>query len=358
MKKLISLLLCVVMVLSLAACGAKEEEAPKAEAPVAEAPKAEAPAEAPAEEAPAEEPAFELPGDVEFVVCFSAGGGSDLYCRTAANIMGELGLTGKRAVTVNNKPGAGGSVGDAYTYTKKGDGTTIVGYVSAQVTGPMINQTEVTYEDLTPICNLAMDEYTIGVVATAEYQTAEEFIAYAKANPGKITVGGSGSGTEDELCTGLIELYADVDLEYVPYDSSGEVMTAMLGGHIAAGIYNPNEALSQYEAGEVILLAAFGPERISVLPEVPTWGEAGYDKVQFQQFRGIFGPPEMDQAAVDYWCDVFAQVIEHPDWTEGYLANKGLTGKFITGDDYGAFVAAEAEKYEAVLDAIGLLPEA
>ena len=71
----------------------------------------------------------------------------------------------------------------------------------------MITGSGITYEELTPICNLAMDEYTIGVLSTAEYQTVDEFIEYAKANPGKITVGGSGSGTEDEVCTGLIELY-------------------------------------------------------------------------------------------------------------------------------------------------------
>lgn len=298
---------------------------------------------------------FSLSGDVEFVCPFSAGGGSDLYARTAANIIGELELTGNRTVTITNKPGGGGAVGDAYTVTKKPDGTTITSYVSAQVTSPMITGTGITYDQLTPICNLAMDEYTIGVLSTAEYQTLDEFLAYAKDHPCEITVGGSGSGTEDELVTGLIQMYCDVDLEYVAYDSSAEVMSAMLGGHISAGIYNPNEAMSQYEAGEATLLAAFGPERISILPEVPTFTELGYEDVMFQQFRGIFGPGGMSEEAVNYWVDIFSKVVEHEDWTEGYLTTNGLTGKFIPGAEYKAFVDGEAAKYKAVLETLELL---
>ena len=297
---------------------------------------------------------FSLSSDVEFVCPFSAGGGSDLYARTVANIHGGLGLLGDRTITVNNKPGGGGAVGDAYTYTKSGDGTTITTYVSAQITSPITSGSGITYDQMTPICNLAMDEYTIGVLSTAEYQTVDEFLAYAEAHPGEITVGGSGSGTEDELCTGLIEVYCGVDLEYIPYDSTAEVLSAVLGGHIAAGIFNPNEAMSQYEAGEITLLGAFGPERISVLPDIPTFTELGYEDVQFQQFRVIFGPGNMEQAAVDFWVDVFSQVVEHEDWTEGYLAPNGLTSSFISGEEFATFIDEEASKYQSILDELGL----
>lgn len=325
MKRLLALVLAMIMILALAACGDSSDDGE-----------------------------FTLSGDVEYVVPYSAGGGSDLYSRTAANIMTELGLLGNRSITVNNKPGGSGAVGDAYTATKKGDGTTITAYVSAQITTPIISGTGITYKDLTPICNLAMDEYTFAVLSTAEYQTVEEFIEYAKAHPGEITMGGSGSGTEDNLVTGLMEMYCEIDMEYVPYDSSSEVMSALLGGHIKAGIFNPNEALSQYEAGEVNILAAFGPERISVLPDVPTFTEKGYEECQFQQFRGVFGPPDMDQEAIDFWVDVYSQVIQHEDWTEGYLAKNGLTSRFISGDDFKTFCEEEEAKYQAVLDTLGL----
>lgn len=329
MKKLLAIVLSCMLLMSLfTACGSKPAQS---------------------------DGPFALSGDVEFVCPYSAGGGSDLYARTAANIISELKLTGNSVVSVVNKPGGGGSVGDAYTVTKNGNGNTITTYVSAQITGPMINSTSVTWKDLTPICNLAMDEYTLGVLANSEINTLDSFIAYAKANPGKLTIGGSGSGTEDNLVTGLMELYCDIDVEYIAFDSSSEVMTAMLGGHINAGIYNPNEAISQYEAGDVALIAAFGPERISVLPEVPTFTEQGFDKVVFQQFRGIFGAPNMSQEAVDYWVNIFKQVVEHESWTQGYLATNGLSPKFISGQEFLTFLEGEDAKYRDVLDTLGLL---
>ena len=132
-------------------------------------------------------------------------------------------------------------------------------------------------------------------------------------------------------------------------------MTAMLGGHISAGIYNPNEAISQYQAGDCTLLAAFGPERISVLPDVPTFTELGYPDVQFQQFRGIFGPGNMSEDAVAFWVDVFGKVVQDDEWTQGYLAKNGLTGKFISGSEFSDFIDGEAAKYKEVLNTLGLL---
>ena len=348
MKKYIALLLSFVLVLTVFAGCQSQSSGTTTTAAASSGSTAAASTDAPSG-------GFKLSGDVEFVCPYSAGGGSDLYARTAGNIMGEKGLLGGRTITVNNKTGGSGAVGDAYTATKAGDGTVITTYVSAQITGPMINGTEITYKDLTPICNLAMDEYTIGVLSTAEYKTLDEFIAYAKANPGKITVGGSGSGTEDNLVTGLMQMYCGIEVEYIPYNSSAEVMTAMLGGHINAGIYNPNEAISQYEAGDVLLLAAFGPERISVLPDVPTFTELGYDQVVFQQFRGIFGPGNMSQEAIDFWVSVFQEVIQDSTWTDGYLAKNGLTSKFLSGAEFDTFLDEEAAKYEAVLSSLGLM---
>ena len=356
MRKSFAVITAAIMVASLAACSSSGGNTTAATT-AAEAEEKAAETDTKAADTEAKAGDFELTGDVEFVCPYSAGGGSDLYARTAANVMGKLGLLGNRSITITNKTGGGGAVGDAYTATKSPDGTVITTYVSAQVTSPMITGVGITYKDLTPICNLAMDEYTIGVLSTAEYQTVDEFLAYAKENPGKITVGGSGSGTEDEVCTGLIEYYGGVELEYIAYDSSAEVMTAVLGGHIDAGIFNPNETKSQYEAGEVTLLGAFGPERISVLPDVPTFTELGYEEVQFQQFRGIFGPGGMSEDAVSFWCDVFSKVIEDEDWANGYLANNGLTSKFIAGDDFSTFIDGEAAKYETVLNSLGLMAQ-
>lgn len=297
---------------------------------------------------------FQLKGNVEFVVPYNPGGGSDLYARIAADIIQQNDWVDKTLMVVN-KPGGGGTVGDAYTASKKGSNETITTYVSGQVTSQLMNNTDVTFRDLTPICNLAMDEYTIGVLSSSPYQTIEEFLEAAKNNPGKITVGGSGKGTEDELVTGLIEKVVGVDLEYISYNSSSEVLSAMLGGHIDAGIYNPNEIHAQYEAGEAILLAAFGPERISMFPDVRTFTELGYDEIVFQQFRGIAGAPGMSKEAVEFWADVFKKVTESDRWKTEYLDKNGLTSKYIAGDEFAEFLANEEAKYKEILKSIGAI---
>lgn len=292
--------------------------------------------------------------DVEFVVPYGAGGGSDLYARISSDIIQKNSLVGKPMMVVN-KPGGAGAVGDAYTFTKKGSGEVITTYVSAQITGPLMNNTEVTYKDLTPIANLAMDEYTIGVLSNSAFTTLDAFLAEAATAPGAITVGGSGKGTEDELVTGLLAKYAGVQFEYVSFNSSAEVMSAMLGGHIDSGIYNPNECISQVNAGEVTVLAAFGPERISMFPDVKTFKEQGLEDVVFQQFRGIFGPPEMPAGAVEFWADVFKKVTESDQWKTEYLQANGLTSKYMAGDEYKTFLDGEAVKYEEILKDIGAI---
>jgi putative tricarboxylic transport membrane protein len=296
--------------------------------------------------------AFKLTGNVEFVVPYSAGGGSDLYARISADII-QKNKWAEVPLMVVNKPGGAGAVGDAYTVTKKGNNEVITTYVSGQVTSYLMNNTPVKFKNLTPIANLAMDEYTIGTLSSSPYKTIEELIAAAGKAPGTITIGGSGKGTEDELVTGLLSKYANVKFEYVSFNSSAEVMGALLGKHLDAGIFNPNECLSQQQAGQVTVLAAFGPERISMFPDVKTFTELGYKDVVFQQFRGIFGPPEMSAEALAYWTDTFKKVTESDQWKTEYLNKNGLTSKYMIGEEYTKFLESEEAKYQAILKDIG-----
>lgn len=348
MKKTIYLIAVLILVLSLASgCSSPASEPEETEPGVAEQ-------EATEPEVIESEVGFMPERDVEFVVPYGAGGGSDLYARISADIMQKNDLVGKPVMVVN-KPGGAGAVGDAYTFSKKGSGEVITTYVSAQITGPLMNNTEVTYKDLTPIANLAMDEYTVGVMSDSSYTTLDAFLAEAGKAPRTITVGGSGKGTEDELVTGLLAKHANVEFEYVSFNSSAEAMSALLGGHIDSGIFNPNEAISQVNSGDVTLIAAFGPERISMLPDVKTFKEQGYDEVVFQQFRGIFGPPEMPEGAVEFWADVFDQVTSSEQWKTEYLEKNGLTHKYMAGDEYDSFLDSEAVMYEDILRSIGAI---
>lgn len=297
---------------------------------------------------------FKPEKNTEFVVPYGAGGGSDLYARIMTDIMQKNKIVTTPIVVVN-KPGGAGSVGDVYTSGKKGDSYTLSTYVSGQMTSYLFNKTPITYEKLTPIANLALDEYLLGVTA-GQYKNLDEFLKAAKENPSTITIGGSGKGTEDELCVGLLSKYTGAKFKYVSFNSSGEVMGALLGGHIKAGIFNPNECDSQVQAGKVSTIAGFGTKRLDGLfKNTPTFGELGFKEVVFQQFRGIVGPPDMPAEAVKFWTDAFKKATETEQWKKEYLAKNGLTHHFLEPAEFKKFLAGENTKYTGILKDIGVL---
>ncbi len=292
--------------------------------------------------------------NTEFVVPYGAGGGSDLYARIMSDILQKNKIVNPPIVVVN-KPGGAGSVGDVYTSGKKGDSYTISTYVSGQMTSALFNKTPITYEKLTPIANLALDEYLLGVMA-GEYKNLDEFLKAAKASPNTITIGGSGKGSEDELCVGLLAKYTGAKFKYVSFNSSGEVMGAMLGGHIKAGIFNPNECDSQVQAGKVSTIAGFGTKRLDGrFKNTPTFGEQGFKEVVFQQFRGIVGPPDMPAEAVKFWADALKKATETEQWKKDYLIKNGLTNHFLGPVEFKKFLASENAKYTVILKDIGVL---
>lgn len=328
-KGLVLLVICLMLASLLAGCGSQKT----ADKPAA---------------------AFTPSKNVELVVPYGAGGGSDLYARFAADILQKDKIVTQPIVVVN-KPGGAGSVGDAYTFGKKGDNHTISSYVSGQVTSSLMNKTMVTYDKLTPIANLALDEYLLGIMA-GSYKSFDELLKAAKDAPDTITIGGSGKGTEDELCVGLLAKYTGAKFKYVSFNSSAEVMSAMLGGHIKAGVYNPTECDSQIRAGKVMAIGAFGTKRLSGLfKDVPTFGELGYKDVVFQQFRGVVGPPDMSPEAVKFWTEAFRKVTQTEQWKKQYLDKNGLTDHFLEPAEYKKFLAGENNKYTNILKDIGVI---
>ncbi|WP_188397731.1 tripartite tricarboxylate transporter substrate binding protein [Sporomusa sp. GT1] len=300
------------------------------------------------EKAPDKQAAFALSKNAEFIVPYAPGGGSDLFARTLAEII-QKNKFANEAVMIVNKPGGAGAVGDAYTFSKKGDSHVITAYVSGQMTSNLMNKTAVSYDKLTPIANLALDEYLLGILSD-NYKKFGEMLAAAKAAPDEITIGGSGKGTEDELCVGLLNKYTGAKFKYVPFNSSGEVMSAMLGGHIKAGIFNPNECNAQIAAGKVATIGGFGVKRLDgVFKDTPTFGELGYKDVVFQQFRGIAGPPDMSPAAVKFWVETFRKATQTEQWKKDYLAKNGLTEHFLEPEEYKTFLAGENQKYADIL---------
>lgn len=338
MKKslLIGLILILALSLVVVGCGQKQE-APKDESKKSEAPKEWKP----------DKP-------VEFVVPYSAGGGSDIYGRITADLMQKLGLSDQPFMVVN-KPGGSGAVGNNYVYAKKGDAYTIMTFVSGQVASARASNAEVTPDKITLIANMALDEYILGVKSD-KYKNLDEFVNAAKEKPETLTVGGSGTANEDHMSYGLMNKHMGIKLKYVSFNGSGDVMTAVLGGHLDAGIFNPNECLGQIKAGEIIPLATWSTKRLGgELKDVPTFTELGYPEVIYQQFRGIAGPPDMPKEAVTYYANAIKKIVESEEFKKQYWEPNMLTPHYLAGEELQKFIDNEDKKYVGLLTDLGLI---
>jgi len=275
--------------------------------------------------------------DIEFVVPSAAGGGSDLNARTIADLARKYGLSPTPLMVVN-KPGGSGAVAFSYVNTKKGDAHTLMVLHSGQAVGAYVNDWRVKTEDLTYIGTVAFDELTLGVRKDSPYKDIPSLIAAAKENPGKVTIGGSQRGNSDHLCFELMNKYTEGEFTYVMFNSSGEVMSAVLGGHVDVGIFNPTECIGQVEAGEIIPIVTFAAKRLGgVFADVPTFGELGYPEIQVTEVRAIAGPPDMPAEAVKFYEELLLKVTETEEWKRDYIQRNLLVDTYMNAADTQAY---------------------
>ena len=301
--------------------------------------------------------AAQIPDDypdqpIEFVVQYAPGGGSDNFARMIASTLASEGVS-DATLNVINREGGSGAIGQAYVAGKEGDNYTLMTMTSALVTGPIVLDLEHNFEDFTPIARLAADQLLIVVPADSEFQTMEDLLAAATTEPDSVSWGGTGLGGEDSLLLGQIEQASDAQLNYVAFESGGEVQIALLGGHIDVASSNPNEIIGQLEAGELRPLAVAGDERLALLPDVPTLQEMGFD-VLFEQARGVVGPPGMDPAAVQYWADTFKALTETETWQTEYLEKNMLLDAYLGPEEFAQWMAEETAATEALIAEMGL----
>ncbi len=185
-------------------------------------------------------------------------------------------------------PGGSGAISFAYVAGKKGDPYFMLTAVTSFLTTPILRKSTITYKDFTPLANFAFDEYMLMVKGDSKYKTVKDVVAFAKANPKKMTVGGTQLGSSDSVCSYLLEKAAGVQLNYIVFNSGGEVNAALMGGHIDLAVSNPGEALELAKANKVRLLGVYAEKRLAGAPDVPTLKEQGLD-VTYVQNRGLGG---------------------------------------------------------------------
>jgi putative tricarboxylic transport membrane protein len=285
---------------------------------------------------------------VEVVVPYAPGGGTDNLMRMITGIIDENKWS-PVPLNVVNRAGGSGAVGFNYLINKKGDAHTIAGATPMIVSGKIEGRLPGNHRDaMTILMIVAIDELMLSVRSESPYKTIEDFVKAARAKPGGLTVGGTATLTEDHIFTYLFEKAAKIQVKYVPFNSGGEVTTALMGGHIDAAVENPNEIVAQTEAGKARNLAVAARQRLKDAPDVPTFAEKGYE-FYWEQMRGVVGPANMPSEAAKWLQDKLKKVVATEKWQKDYIKRNLLTPTDWTGEQALKYLDGLHSKYEEAL---------
>jgi len=289
---------------------------------------------------------------ITFVVPYAPGGGSDVLGRSIVGVI-ESGKLCPVTIMVENKPGGGATIGTTSVAQAKGDTHMLLTFISGQVAAPMVaGKGAATFHDLTLICGLAIDEQLIVVKTDSPFKTIQDVVAAAKQRP--LTIGGTATGQEDQMCNRLFERAANIKIRYVPFNSGGECVTAILGGHVDMIWANPSEFVPQWEAKNVRPIAVAKETRLAMLPDVPTFKETGYN-VTFKMFRGIAAPSGIPVETTAFYENLMKRMSDLPGWKEKYVKNYMLTSSWMGSKEFTQFVTQSEQLFKGILIELGLI---
>lgn len=232
---------------------------------------------------------------IRLVVPFPPGGPTDIVARPLAQMLGEA---LKQPVVVDNKGGAGGSVGAEHVARLPGDGYTLfMATVGTHAINPSL-YTKLGYDpvkDFTPIALVASAPVAVVVNADQSFKTLQDLVRAAKAKPDFIQFGTAGNGTPGHLTGALFESAAQVQFKHIPYKGSAPAVTDMVGGHIPAMFDPIQSVITHVRSGKIRALAVTSKQRSPVLPNVPTVAEQGYPEFESTAWWAVFAPAKLPE---------------------------------------------------------------
>jgi tripartite-type tricarboxylate transporter receptor subunit TctC len=286
------------------------------------------------------------------IAAYPAGGMVDIVARPMAELMKKKFPKG---VAVLNRPGGGGSVGTAEAVQAKPDGyTTILAPLSTLVIQPQINDLPYkTPDDYEPILNVISFYSVFAVRADAPWKTVQEFLAAAKASPGKLRVGSPGESTSSHLNLEELTRRANVKVTHVPFSGWGEGSPALLGAHIEAIVAQPGEVKPLVDGKKLRVLTVFQRTRHPMFPDAPTVKELGYD-FSFGIWFVLTAPKGTPAPILKYLHDAAKAAMDDPGFIK-LIADRGVDIDYRTGPALRQDLWREYKEHGDILRRLGMV---
>jgi tripartite-type tricarboxylate transporter receptor subunit TctC len=279
---------------------------------------------------------------IRWIVPFPPGGSTDIAARPLAERVGQA--LGGHSGIVENRAGAGGNIGFEATAKSAPDGYTLV--VAPDALASNSHLYKVTFDpfrDFVPVIQLARQPVVLAVHPSLNVSSVAELVAAAKAKPG-LGFATSGAGSQQHIAAEWFAKLAGVKLTHIPYKGGGQAITDLIGGQIQIGSLGSSPVIPHYKAGKLRVIAQTTAKRAPSLPEVPTYGEAGYKDLVIEQWLGVFAPAGTPPQIVARLNAEIGKALAEPALRERY-AQAALEPVGGTAAEMGRLLRADYEKY-------------
>ena len=288
---------------------------------------------------------------IRVVVPFPPGGGTDLMARTVIQRLGEtLGAT----VVIDNRGGAGGTIGTDVVAKSPPDGYTLLIVSGAHAINPGLYR-KLPYDsvrDFAPVTMLTSGPGLLVVHPSVPAKTVKEFIAFAKTRPGQLNYASAGIGTPPHLSGELFKTMAGINIVHVPYKGNGPAYTDLIGGHVSVMFPTIPTAIPHVRAGKLRALAVTTRSRTPIAPELPPISESGVPGYEVSSWYGLLAPAGTPAAVISRLQREIAKVLRSPDVGEKLTA-QGLDLVGNTPEEFAAVIRSEIVKWARVIKASG-----
>lgn len=290
---------------------------------------------------------------IRLIVPFPPGGGTDAVSRLVAQ---ELGKQTGWTIVVENKAGAGGMIGLTEAARAKNDGYDIVmGQVDNMIIAPAVQKTGNLdpVKELTPVIQVASSPFLFMAATDSKYKKLGEWVADAKANPGKVTYGTAGYGTFTHLAVELLQVAGNFKAVQVPYKGASPAITDLLGGHIPMAALSIASGMPHIQGGKVRGLAVTSAARSPALPDVPTVAESGFPGFEANGWLGILVPNGTPPDVIAKLNAEIGKVMQSAEMKKQLLA-QGVEARTSTPEQFGTFIKSEQAKWGKIIADAGI----